>query len=116
MPWGIFFANQDDDNEEGFKDPDSNISYTSESVQDTLNQAAWFEEYGSGSDIRTADGRSPSECSNDARCCIFTTSGSWQLLVIQQTPLIAAPTTEFNPPAENDGSVMLTLPDRTFAA
>lgn len=67
MPWGIFFANQDDENEKGFKDPDSNISYTSESVQDTLNQAAWFEEYGSGSDIRTADGRLPSECSDDAR-------------------------------------------------
>jgi hypothetical protein len=67
MAWGVFFANQDDDREEGFKDPGSNISYTNESVQDTLNQAAWFEEYGSGSDIRTTDGRSPSECGDDAR-------------------------------------------------
>jgi len=67
MPWGIFFANQADDNEEGFKDPDSNISYTSDSKEDALNQAAWFEEYGQGSDIRTSDGRDPRDCSDDAR-------------------------------------------------
>lgn len=67
MPWGIFFANQDDDNEEGFVEPDSGISYTSEDKDTTLNQASWFEEYGSGSDIRTNDGREGKDCSDDAR-------------------------------------------------
>lgn len=67
MPWGIFFANQDDDNDKGFKDPASNISYTNESKEDTLNKAAWFEEYGSGSDVRTSDGRDASDCADDAR-------------------------------------------------
>lgn len=67
MTWGIFFANQDDDNTESFQDVGSNISYVSESKDDTLNQAAWFEEYGQGSDIRTTDGRDPHDCGDNAR-------------------------------------------------
>lgn len=66
-PWGILFANQDDNNESGIKDPDSHISYTSESKEDTLNKAAWFEEYGEGSDVRTSDGRDPNDCDDSAR-------------------------------------------------
>lgn len=67
MPWGVFFANQDDDNDKGFKDDESHISYVSESKEDTLNKAAWFEEYGSGSDVRTSDGRDPRDCDDSAR-------------------------------------------------
>lgn len=67
MPWGVFFAKQDDDNDKGFKDPDSNITYNSESKDDALDKAAWFKEYGTDSDVRTSDGRDPKDCSDNAR-------------------------------------------------
>jgi hypothetical protein len=55
MPWGIFFANQDDTGT-GFQDPDSGIDYINESKQEVGDKAAYFNEYGSGADIRTTNG------------------------------------------------------------
>lgn len=66
MVYRIFFGNQAGDEDGGFCDKKSEIHYCNESKEDTLNQAARFEESG-GSDVRTTDGRDPSRTSDDTR-------------------------------------------------
>ncbi|MBD2078435.1 hypothetical protein [Leptolyngbya sp. FACHB-17] len=62
----IFFGNESDDTE-SFTDTNSEIQYMNHSKKETLDHAARFEEYDGGSDLRTKDGRDPSEVSDSAK-------------------------------------------------
>jgi hypothetical protein len=62
----IFFGNESDD-DTSFTDTNSNIQYTNHDRDETLNHAARFEEYSGGSDLRTKDGRDPSDTSDSTR-------------------------------------------------
>jgi hypothetical protein len=62
----IFFGNESDD-DASFTNTNSNIQYTNHDRDETLNHAARFEEYSGGSDLRTKDGRDPSDTSASTR-------------------------------------------------